>query len=181
SPMVYQIARRYGLQSADARDLVQEVLAAVATAVQRFTVDPQRGRFRTWLFSVARNQTLNYIRQLQRGPDAVGGSDGWRRMSMLSTQDDETDAEFQGVFRKRAFDWAARRIRSSVSDSSWTAFTRTAIEGVSAQRVADELGLSVGAVYLAKSRVMARLRQLVQDVSPDDCWLIPGANSGDGK
>ncbi|MCG8652071.1 MAG: sigma-70 family RNA polymerase sigma factor, partial [Pirellulales bacterium] len=67
-PLVFGIARRHGLQPSDANDLVQEVFAAVATSIGRFEADRSRGRFRSWLFRVARNQTLLHLRRLGRVP-----------------------------------------------------------------------------------------------------------------
>lgn len=63
-PLIYGIGRRHGLQPADANDLVQEVLSAVAASIQKFQPDRSRGRFRTWLFRVARNQALTNLKRM---------------------------------------------------------------------------------------------------------------------
>jgi len=62
-PFIYRFARRSGFQDADARELVQNVLVAVVKAVDRWQADPERGRFRTWLFKIARNQFLDLLRK----------------------------------------------------------------------------------------------------------------------
>src|SRR4051812_16894706 len=78
-PLVYRLARRRGLQDADARDLCQDVLRAVAGAIERWDPDPERGSFRGWLFRIARNLMLNYLVSQRKHPRGTGDSD-WHRM-----------------------------------------------------------------------------------------------------
>src|SRR5690606_31872725 len=73
-PFVYRFARRHGFQDADARELVQNVFLAVVKAVDRWQVDPNRGRFRAWLFKIARNQFLDVLRKRRRIPASRGES-----------------------------------------------------------------------------------------------------------
>lgn len=163
-PLIYGIGRRHGLQASDARDLVQEVLSAVASSISRFESDKSRGRFRTWLFRVARNHALIQLRKLNRQPVTGGGSE---IHSILNSHPEPiaAESEFDAAYRRRAFRWAARRARESVQPTTWDSFARTAINGEPAQTVADDLGIDVGAVYLARSRVMARLRKMVEEVT----------------
>src|SRR5262245_22647225 len=64
APLVYSLGRKHGLQDADAADLTQEVFASVAAAVRSLEYDPRRGRFRAWLYTVARNRLLDFQRRL---------------------------------------------------------------------------------------------------------------------
>lgn len=163
-PLIYGIGRRHGLQPNDASDLVQDVLIAVADCINRFEPDEQRGRFRTWLFRVAKNQSLIRLRKLRRQsrPTLMADTDQWVDPVDATQRGDE---EFQVAFRRRAFRWAARRVRQTVQEQTWEAFARTAIDCQSPQDVANEMGIDVGAVYLSRSRVMTRMKQQVQTVS----------------
>lgn len=165
-PLIYGIGRRHGLQRADAGDLVQEVLAAVATSIERFQPDQNRGRFRAWLFRVARNHALIQLRKLKRGVTATGDS-GVQNALASHSADSQSDTEFDAAFRRRAFRWAARRVRETVKQQTWDVFARTAINGESPASVAQDLGIEIGAVYLARSRVMSRLRRMVENVSAE--------------
>ncbi len=163
-PLIYGIGRRHGLQSDDASDLVQDVLIAVADSISRFEPSEQRGRFRTWLFRVARNHALLKIRHLRRSSAAVPWSDA-DQIAAPSQDQPGIDEEFEIAFRRRAFRWAARRVRQSVQEQTWEAFSKTAIECRSPQEVAEEMGIDVGTVYLSRSRVMGRLKLAVCSVS----------------
>ena len=163
-PLIYGIGRRHGLQPADASDLVQEVFTAVAGSIDRFEPDQTRGRFRTWLFRVAQNHALTHIRRLKRDGHITGDSATANTINNIIVGDSSVH-EFESAFRRRAFRWAARRVRDSVAPNTWEAFSRTAIDGQEPKLAASEMGIEVGAVYLARSRVMNRLRGMVENVS----------------
>ncbi len=156
APAVYGFARRRGLQDADAADVTQEVLRSVARAVKDLDYDPQRGTFRSWLLTVARNRVNTFLARRKSADQGGGGTDAYE---VLCAQPDNsaTDAEWEREYEQQLFAWAAERVRGSFSESTWQAFWRTAVDGRSGKEVARELGLSVAAVYLARGRVMTRL------------------------
>jgi len=166
-PFIYQQGRRFGLQHADARELVQDVLVAVSKAVSRFTVDKERGRFRTWLYAIGRNICLQHLSRLRGKELASGGSQVMA--AILATPDPSSIAtrELSLEFKRHAFLWVAQEVRSEFRANTWRAFWSTAVENHSVQATAADLDMSVGSVYIARSRVMARLRQRVQDVTLD--------------
>ncbi len=168
-PLVYEYGRRQGLQDADAADLTQEVLQAVARSAGEFRYDPARGSFRSWLFTVARTKRINLGVRESRQPHGRGGSEVFRQMDQLAGRNpgDAEAAEWDRAFEQRLLDWAAGVVRPEFKESSWLAFWRTAFEKQSPQQVASDLEISVGAVYAAKSRVLARLRQVVQQARFD--------------
>jgi RNA polymerase sigma-70 factor (ECF subfamily) len=167
APLVYGFARKQGLQDADASDLTQEVLRAVAGAAGRLEYDPARGPFRAWLFTVVRNKLRNFLKVQGRHERAGGGSDA---RVLLEEQPDPAlgrEAQWDREYERRLFDWAAGQVRGAFEEATWRAFWQTAVEAHSPAEVARELGMSVGAVYIAKSRVLARLREEIRQLQAD--------------
>jgi RNA polymerase sigma factor (sigma-70 family) len=160
-PLLYRLARQKGLQHADAEELSQEVLIAVSRAVHRWQPDPERGRFRDWLFRIGRNAIINFLMRPKHRPIGSGKSDV---MWMLEQKCDHTFGE-SAVFaleqRREVFHWAAARVSSVVEATTWQAFWQSSVESRPIAEVARSLGISVGSVYVARSRVMARLRSEV--------------------
>jgi RNA polymerase sigma-70 factor (ECF subfamily) len=162
-PVIYGYARRQGLQDADAVDLAQEVLSAVAGTLPGLSYDPDRGTFRGWLFTIVRRKLSNWRRSRRTRPCA-SGSAATRRLLEAYTEPEKIEEEWEAEWQRRLFGWACEQVRRDVSASTWQAFWRTAIDGQPGKQVAAELGLSVAAVYLARGRIVARLKELVQSV-----------------
>jgi RNA polymerase sigma factor (sigma-70 family) len=177
-PLIYRLARRKGLQDADARDLCQEVFRTVAQAIGRWDLDPARGRFRGWLSRIARNLLVNF---LTRRPYRLRGSGSTSIQDLLEAQpaaDPSATALFEAEYRRRLFRWAAEEVRGEFAPTTWQAFWRTAVEGRPPADVAVELGLSVGAVYIARSRVLARLRRRIEDQGEEVSAIISEVDHG---
>jgi RNA polymerase sigma-70 factor (ECF subfamily) len=164
APMLYGLARRHGLQDADAADLTQDVLRAVLAALPRLAYDPARGSFRGWLFTVARNQLRKFANARKRRPQP--GTIAAGEAVVLSQPAGEEEA-WEREYRQRLFAWAAGRVRGQFRPATWEAFWRTAVEGQNPSAVGEALGLSVGAVYIARTRVLARIRQEVRQHEAD--------------
>jgi RNA polymerase sigma factor (sigma-70 family) len=159
SPVVYRLAVRRGLQHADAEDLSQQVLTAVAKAIDRWQTDPARAKFRTWLHRVAQNQIINALSRA--APDrAAGGSTMAAALGNQAARSQDTDL-VQLEVRREVFRWAADQIRHEFRPATWDAFWQTAIENQAVEQVAEQLGLSCGAIYAARSRIMRRLKEKV--------------------
>jgi RNA polymerase sigma factor (sigma-70 family) len=168
-PVVYDYGRRHGLQDADAADMTQEVLRSVVGAIEGFRYDPRRGSFRSWLFTVARTKRLNLVSRRDRHPQVGSDQEIDHRLNeVCARDDDETEAAvWDRAFEQRLLDRAAEHVRNEVNEATWQAFRRTAIEGAAPQNVAQELGMSIGAVYAARCRVLARLRDRVRETRCD--------------
>jgi RNA polymerase sigma-70 factor (ECF subfamily) len=164
-PLIDRVARARGLQSADAADIAQEVYRAVAAAVDRWDPDRTRGSFRGWLFRIARNLAINLLVARRRHVQGTGDTHVLDLLHQQPAADAEETALFDAEYRRRLFHWAAERARPEFLDATWRAFWRTSVDGATPRAVAEELGLSVGAVYIARSRVMARLRALIEQTA----------------
>jgi RNA polymerase sigma-70 factor (ECF subfamily) len=161
APMVYGYARKQGLQDADAADLSQDVLGAVAGAIGRLDYDPQRGAFRNWLFTIVRRKLLNW-RAVQGNGACGSGDTGMHALLEQAPAPERAEVEWEAQWEERLFAWACAQVRREVTESTWQAFWRTAIEDQPGKQVAAGLNMTVAAVYRARSRVLARLKELVQ-------------------
>ena len=162
APLVYRMARRHGLQDADAADLTQDVLGALHTALPRFCYDASRGTFRGWLFTVARNKLHTFLRRRERQRRHTEDVAVEQLAEEPAAPEPDEAALWEQEYQQRLFDWAAEQVRGHFQERTWQAFWQTAVEGRPPREVAETLGLSVGAVYIAKSRVLARLKEQVQ-------------------
>jgi RNA polymerase sigma-70 factor (ECF subfamily) len=160
-PVVYRLARKRGLQHVDAEEVVQETLAAVARTIDSWTPDPLRGRFRDWLGRISRNLTINVLTRHKHQVWGTGDTNMQRRLEAESDSAADVSRMFEAEYRREVFRFAAERVRRSIKETTWQAFWMTAIEGVAIPEAASKLGLSVGSVYIARSRAMARLREAV--------------------
>jgi RNA polymerase sigma factor (sigma-70 family) len=167
-PVIYQFARNRGLQDADAADMMQDVLRSVTGAIGRLDYDPQQGRFRGWLFTITRNRVMTLLASRKGKARGTGNSDV---NSLLAAQPDQhagLDQDWELEYRRSQTALAMEQVRSEFSDKVWSAFWKTAVDAEPADTTGRELGMSTGAVYVAKSRVLARLREVVQRKLEED-------------
>ena len=159
-PVVYGFARKRGLQDADAADLMQDVLRSVSSAIGRLDYDRRQGTFRGWLFTITRNKILNFFAARKTRPQGSGDTTTNR---MLDAQpSDAGDDAWELEYQRRLAALAMDRIKGEFQDKTWQAFWLMAVEGQSAAEVGRRVGLSPGAIYVAKSRVLARLKDEVE-------------------
>ena len=164
--IIYGFARKRGLQDADAADLMQDVLRSVSSAMGRLNYDPAKGTFRGWLYSITRNKIYTFLEARSRQARGVGDSNSQQRLEELPNRPGESD-EWDKEYERKSFAWAAERVKHEFQPATWNAFWKTAVEGISPKDVGKELGMSPGAVYVAKSRVIARLRDEISQLNPD--------------
>ncbi|MCA9061015.1 MAG: sigma-70 family RNA polymerase sigma factor [Planctomycetaceae bacterium] len=159
SPLIKAWLRRYEVQPSDADDLVQEVLLAVSERLGRFEHAGKAGAFRGWLKAILVNRLRKFWRARDRHPQARGDSDIDVRLAQL----DNESSEVSLIWNREHDQYVLRQLLALVEPhfegATWTAFCRVALDGAKPDLVAAELGISLNAVCLAKSRVLRRLRQ----------------------
>jgi RNA polymerase sigma-70 factor (ECF subfamily) len=161
APLVYGFARKHGLQDADAADLTQEVLHAVSAAISKLDYDPQRGTFRGWLFTVVRRRLENAVKRQHRECRGCGGTSAHVALEAIPAQE-EQQADWEKEYEARLFSCASASVRAEMLESTWRAFWLTAIEGKTGKEASVVLGMTAAAVYLAKRRVLARLKETIR-------------------
>jgi RNA polymerase sigma-70 factor (ECF subfamily) len=156
TPLLYAWARRAGLHAEDAADLLQDVFAILVRKLPDFTYDSHRS-FRAWLRTLLMNRWRDGRRRAAVRPAEVGHPD---LDALAASASDEffADAEYY----RQLVGQALRLIRPEFRDVTWKAWTGHGLEGRPAAEVARELGLSEGAVFAAKFRVLQRLRRELQ-------------------
>lgn len=163
-PVVVNLARHRGMQPADAEDLAQMVLIAISGAIERFDPEDSRAKFRTYLRTIARRAIINAMTRV--GPDrADGGTDmmGFlQQQPALGPVTETVDLDY----RREIFAVAADQIRCEFAETTWQAFWQSVVEDRPIEQVASTLGCSRGSIYTARSRVMVRLKNKVQEL---DC------------
>jgi len=161
-PVILRLAQKKGMQEADAEDVAQQVLVAVAKAVEQRGHDPQRAKFRTWLGRVAHNAILN---ALTRGkPDRGSGDSALQAVLNQHESHSGPDSDLLRLeYRREVFRWAATQVRKEFHQATWDAFWLTAVEGRAVEVVAEELAKNPGSIYAARSRVMRRIQEKVTE------------------
>jgi RNA polymerase sigma-70 factor (ECF subfamily) len=165
APLIHAYGLRRGLQDSDAADLTQEVLHRVARASAGFEYDPAKGTFRGWLLTITLNELRKLVARQARQASGAGDTDVLR---LLEQQEDAADEDaWQREYQWNLFQWAANKVRGDFREPTWQAFWRTAVLAHDTEAVARDLGLSAGAVYVARSRVTARIRQEIEAIEGD--------------
>jgi RNA polymerase sigma-70 factor (ECF subfamily) len=153
TPLIYSWGRRVGLQEPDATDLVQDVFVTMLQVLPTFTYDRQRS-FRKWLRTV----TINKWRKGRKRPECriVQGREGQPEPVAVN---DDLEACWEAEYQQHLVSRALRLMRADFDETTWKACWEATAAGRNAADIATELGLSVGAVYAAKFRVLNRLRR----------------------
>ncbi len=165
TPFVYRLCRKGGLTRADSADVAQDVFASVVQSIDDFHETGRPGSFRAWLAGIVHHRLLDHLRRQRGRPQAVGGTDAAERLLEIPDTADPIPADVQagepdGTVWRRAL----ALLQTEFAEPTWQAFWQLVIDGQTPAEVAQRLGMSLAAVYQAKSRVLRRLRQEFQDL-----------------
>lgn len=166
SPLVYRFVKRHGLQDADAADVAQEVFRTVAQSIGQFDHRPIPGSFRAWLRKITWCRLHEFFVGRERHVPGSGDT-GIRQQIEQCPTSSEHDPCWEEEYFRRVFEWAAEQVRGQFRERTWQAFWRTAVNRGRPEDVARELAMSVGAVYIARTRVFGRLRRKIREIDEE--------------
>lgn len=164
APLVLHWCRRGGLQDQDAADVFQQVFQAVVMHLSGFRKERTGDTFRGWLRRITQNKLRDHFRRLGRETPGVGGSSAQQQLAQLPERQLPEDSLPLEDAEGGLFARALELIRAEFEERTWAAFWRTAVEGQAPKHVATDLAMSPGAVRVAKSRVLHRLRAELGDL-----------------
>ena len=160
-PLIDYWCRQNSVPEAEIPDIRQDVLLAVARNIRQFRRDAASGSFRGWLRIITRGKICDYRKRRAANPPGVGGDKASRDLDRVQDRADEAALDVEQCFLYRK---AMALIALNFEEQTWRAFLAIVVEGRPPAEVAKELGVSVNTVYLAKSRVLARLREEFADL-----------------
>ncbi|MEZ6089620.1 MAG: sigma-70 family RNA polymerase sigma factor [Pirellulaceae bacterium] len=160
-PYIYAYARRLGVQPNDASDICQEVFGKLVCKIGDFKRHDRKGSFRRWLRVVTHNTIVSQYRLRTNRPDVLGGSEAQLLFTSIAAAAsmpsiDETPDEENEVLQR-----AIALARVSMEETTWLAFYRTTVDGLSSEEVGAELGKTPQAVREAKRRVLKKIHSLL--------------------
>jgi len=158
-PLIFAWLNRQGVPARDLEDLCQEVLLSVVKHLPSFQHSGHRGAFRSWLRTIVCCRTADYWRALDAETQAKGGSGATAALQEIADPDSALNRQWDEEHDRYVLHCLLDLVEQEFEPVTLLAFRRLALDGVSGAEAAQELGLSVAAVYVAKSRVLARIRQ----------------------
>lgn len=164
-PLLVNYFVKCGIERGDSEDLSQDVLLRIAKSAGGFTFDPEKGKFRSWLFTIARNIKNTYFSRQYRDPKLTSES---VVLNNIPGPEKDTHEEYWNTeYRRHIFRWACQQIRKEASPKAWDIFWGSTVDEESVISLAEKHDISVGAAYAAKSRVAALVRAEIQRITGD--------------
>ncbi|MCK4623811.1 MAG: sigma-70 family RNA polymerase sigma factor [Phycisphaerae bacterium] len=158
-PLVMIVAKRLGLQEADAEDVAQETMAAFVEAYRQGRYERERGRLRDWLRGIACHKVRDFQRRRGRQEQLVADrTDATRFLNQI--EDDHVKIVWDDEWSKGVLRQCLEEVRDEVAPRTFEAFKLFALQQWSAKRVASYLQVSEEIVYQSKSRILVRIRKL---------------------
>lgn len=168
-PLIVRYLRRVGVPAEDAEDVAQNALLAFATAYRDGRYDRALGRLRSWLFGIVRTHVLSWSRGRRRaGVQICDAPDETGFFARIEAPPGEADKVWEEEWAAAALYECLLEVRRSVDATTFEAFELFALKGEPADRVGERLGITRNAVYLAKRRVLRRVRELRPLI--EDIW-----------
>ncbi|MCG8598764.1 MAG: sigma-70 family RNA polymerase sigma factor [Verrucomicrobiales bacterium] len=165
TPLLYRYCQKREIKAQDAADIVQEVMRSVSLAMENFEYDPEKGKFKGWLFTAVRNAISAHYRKMSKRPVTAAETGMVRKIE--ETPDEREEKDWEREYQRELMSWAMEKVRPEFAERIWNAFEMTALQGKSPSEVAEETGMTKNAVTLAKFRVVKRLREKTASIDSD--------------
>ena len=172
APMLRNFGRRLGVNENDLDDLGQEVLMIAHRSLREQVYDPAKGKFRMWLFGIARRQALTVLRARNRRTRVQQVRTGDSVDLLAQIEDPRTEETIQEIWRQEwryaLLDEALRQVRPEVGEHEYQAFVLYAVERQPVQKVAEQLNVAPASVYVYKGRVLAAVQKWIERFEEED-------------
>lgn len=178
-PLVLRYCCRRGLQEADARDVVQDVLLQVSNGISEFRYDRERGQFRNWLGTLTHRAMLKHLKKSRRARTATDNAA--RQDPLIDECPQPLGEAWTEAFNAHVYRTALERIRPYFDEDTWRVFLATFAENQAPAIVATEMNRSIGWVYQAKSKVVRRLKEEVLYLAEDSALLNLPSTQASGE
>ena len=171
--LIYNVARKSGLNDSEAQDIVQETVIAVAKKMPEFRYDPARGSFKKWLLLITRRRVHDHLRRVYRSlpEDSLSAEDVRTRTEAVSDPlpgpDERVDAACEEAWRENLFQAALVQLRDRADPKQYQVFDFCVLQNIPAGQVARLLGLSRAQVYLAKHRLTLKVKRSVMTLEAE--------------
>ena len=158
-PLIIGWLRRQGVAACDLDDLSQEILLSVVKYLPSFEHSGRPGAFRSWLRTIACNRTIDYWRGIDAGTESSGTKGAAAALQEIKDPHSDLNRRWDEEHDRYVLGCLLDLVEEEFEPTTLKAFRRVTLDGVSGAEAAKELGLTVPAVYMAKSRVLKRIRQ----------------------
>jgi RNA polymerase sigma factor (sigma-70 family) len=165
TPLLRGWLRRQAIPLKDVDDLVQDVMAVLVRELGQFHYDPERGSFRGWLRTIVANRARAFWRSQRTRPQAAGNDGMEQRLNELEDPHSDLSKQWEHEHDLHVVRRLLEAIAHDFEPTTWQAFCRLVLDRADGSAVADELGISINAVYLARHRVLRRLRQEIRGLT----------------
>ncbi len=159
-PFLRRLVERQGVPPRNVADVTQQVLLAIARGVESWRDDGDPASFRRWIGRVARNVVIKFMSRERRQIAGQGGTDFLEVLQAEPAGNEQQLLEYDYELVL----WAAEQVRGEFRETSWRAFWATLIDERPVAHVAEELGVSIGSIYMSRGRIMARIKAKVREV-----------------
>ena len=166
-PLIYLRGSDRGLTAEEREDLLQNVMVSIFKSEIVLKFDSERGRFRTFLKTIIDRRAFDILRR-RRPEDCNLDTLEEQGVFLQSSDFDKLERRWDTAWRKHSLNQALPEVQKQVNEVTYRAFERIVLEGKDPKKVAEELGISTASAYMAKHRVLARLRSFLENMEENE-------------